>query len=460
MKRFIGDKEFYKKLLAVALPIMLQNGISNFVNMLDNIMVGRLGTEELAGVSIVNDLQFVFFLCIFGAISGAGLFTAQYCGQKNLKGIRDTFRIKIVICTVLLMLSLVVFLAFGTELISFYLHDGSEQGDLAATLKYGKDYLLIMLIGMFPMMLENCYSSTLRECGQTVVPMRASVAAVLVNLVFNYFLIYGKCGFPMLGVRGAAIATVISRFVQLGIVFFWVNRHTDEAPYFVGAYKSFSISLGLLKKVAITGLPLLINETAWAAGVVVQKAFFSERGLAVVAALNINSTISNVFNVVFIALGDAVAIIVGQLLGAGKFEEAKSTAGKIIAFSTASCIGIGTLLVVTSGLFPRIYNTTDEVKRLAKDFIIISGVMQPIYGLLHSTYFTIRSGGKTFVTFLFDSFFLWVAAVPFAFCLVRFTEWNIVWIFLACELLGVIKVAIGLIILKSGVWINNIVAEG
>ena len=243
---------------------MLQNGITNFVSMLDNIMVGRVGTEQMSGVSIVNQLIFVFNLCIFGAISGAGIFTAQYYGQKNMKGVRDTFRFKIVICTIITVIASAILFVWQNPLINLYLHDGSATGDLEATLKYGKDYLWIMLIGLLPFSVEQAYSSTLRETGETVIPMRASIAAVFVNLVFNYILIYGKLGAPVLGVQGAAVATVLSRFVQMFIVVSWSHRHTDKMPFFIGAFRGFSIPWSLVKKIAILGTPLIINETLWA----------------------------------------------------------------------------------------------------------------------------------------------------------------------------------------------------
>ena len=456
MRKLIGSKDFYKKVLAISLPIMLQNGITNFVSMLDNIMVGRVGTEQMSGVSIVNQLIFVFNLCIFGAISGAGIFTAQFYGQKNMKGVRDTFRLKIVICTIITIIAVAILYLWQNPLINLYLHDGSATGDLEATLQYGKGYLWIMLIGLFPFAIEQAYSSTLRETGETVVPMRASMVAVFVNLVFNYILIYGKLGAPVLGVQGAAIATVLSRFVQLFIVVNWSHRHTDRMPYFVGSYKEFSIPFSLVKKVLILGAPLLINETLWAAGVTTQTQCYSVRGLSVIAALNISSTITNVFNIVFIALGDAVAIIVGQQLGRGDFDEAKDTAYKIITFSVSTCVVIGSILFFVGPLFPKIYNTTDEVKELAANFIRCAAFCMPLHGYLHSTYFTLRSGGKTIITFLFDSFFLWVVAVPLAFVLTRYTTMDIVWVYLSCLLIESIKIVIGTILLKKGVWMNKL----
>lgn len=459
MKKLIGNKDFYKRVLAISLPIMLQNGITNFVNMLDNIMVGRIGTEQMSGVSIVNQLIFIFNLCIFGAISGAGIFTAQFYGQKNMKGVRDTFHFKVLICTILTAIAVFVLLTFQVPLIGLYLHDGSATGDLQATLLYGRRYLWIMMIGLLPFAMEQSYSSTLRETGETVVPMRAGIVAVFVNLILNYILIYGKLGMPALGVEGAAIATVISRFIQVGIVATWSHRNTEKLPYMEGAFKKIAIPWGLAKSIIIMGFPLLINETLWAAGIATQNQCYSLRGLSVVAALNITSTIVNVFNIVFIALGDSVAIIVGQKLGAGEHEEARESAYKIITFSVCTCVVIGTILFFVGPFFPNIYNTSDEVKSLAASFIRCGAVCMPLHGYLHSTYFTLRSGGKTVITFLFDSCFLWVIAVPLAFVLTRYTTLNIVWVYLSCLLIELIKILIGTIMLRSGIWMNTLVAK-
>lgn len=457
LRRFIGDRQFYKSVFAIALPIMIQNGISNFVNMLDNLMVGRIGTEQLSGVSIVNDLMFVYQLCLFGAISGAGIFTAQYFGQGNTHGVRETFRIKVMICGIIMLLGLGIFALKDRTIISYYLHEGSETGDLAATLEYGHTYMMLMLFGLLPQAAEFVYSSTLRETGETVVPMRASLAAVFINLILNYILIYGKFGFPVLGVAGAAIATAISRIVQALIVVAWTHRHKDLKPYIIGAYETFRVSGGLVRKVCVTGLPLVLNEFLWSFGIVLQKQSYSTRGLAVVAGLNINSTFFNVFAICFIAFGDAVAIMVGHLLGAGKMKEAKETGLKINAFVTFSCIVVGSILYMVAGLLPKLYNTTAEVKGLASDFLRITGLMMPLFGLCHSLYFTIRAGGKTFITFLFDSAFLMVIGVPLAYFLTRFTNMDIVSIYAICEGTALIKVFIGFAISASGVWMQNIV---
>ncbi|MBP5310169.1 MAG: MATE family efflux transporter [Lachnospiraceae bacterium] len=456
MKKFIGTKEFYKSVMTIAFPIMIQNGISNFVNLLDNIMIGRVGTEQMSGVSIVNQLMFVFILCLFGTVSGAGILGAQYYGQKNMTGVRDVLRIKLIISSAAMLIAVALFMVFDTDLISFYLHEGSKDGDLIATLHYGKEYLRIMLIGLPPFAVEMSYSSTLRESGETKVPMRASVMAVFINLVLNYILIFGKFGMPALGVAGAAIATVISRYIQAAYVVIWSHRHEVENPYIEGLYKNFKVSWSMFIKVFILALPLMLNETLWSAGTAAVNTCYSYRGLAVVAALNIQSTIYNIFNIMFIAMGDAIAIIVGQQLGAGKIKEARETSLKIITMAVFFAALGGLMMFCVSGVFPRVYNTSDEVRKLATTLIRVIVCFTPIHAFLHALYFSIRSGGKTFITFLFDSVYLWIIAFPFAYFLAHYTGLDIRYMFILCQTIDLIKVMIGFFIYRSGIWARNI----
>ncbi len=459
LKKFVGSKTFYKRVLAVSVPIMVQSGITNFVSLLDNIMVGRTGTEQMSGVAIVNQLIFVFYLCCFGGFAGAGIFTAQYYGAKDNNGIRHTFRYKIWLGLVLLLGAGLIFGFFGSELISTYLRGTNDGGNPAAALIYGKSYLRIMLIGLPAFTIVQIYANTLRECGETVVPMRAGIAAVFVNLVFNYLLIYGKFGFPELGVSGAAIATVLSRYVEMLCVVLWTHSHKEKCPYIKGVYKTLLVPLSLIKKFFITGAPLLINEALWSAGMAMLAQCYSTRGLNVVAAENIANTVSNVFNVVFFAMGDAIAIIIGQHLGAERYEKAKDETNKIIAFSVFIAAIVGLVIFATSPLFPMIYNTTPEAKRIATQFLIAQAVFTPQMALLHTTYFTMRSGGKTIITFLFDSVFMWVISVPIAFILSRFTNIYVIWIFVFLQIADWIKCIVGIVLVKKGVWMNNIVRD-
>ncbi len=460
IKRFIGNRAFYRTVLGVSVPIMIQQGITNFVSLLDNIMVGRLGTESMSGVSIVNQFVFIFNLLIFGAISAAGIFTAQYHGLGDVEGERHTFRLKLLINLVAAALGMAAFAVFDEPLISLFLHAGSAEGDLALTLSEGQKYLWVMLVGMIPYAVSQVYASTMRETGETFMPMIASVSAVGTNFVLNYILIFGKLGAPAMGVAGAALATVISRFVELAILVLWGHRHLGKCRFLEGVYRSFRIPRTLVGSVALKGLPLMANEVLWAIAMMLRNQCYSTRGLDVVAAQNISSTIFNVFNVVYMALGSSIAIIVGSLLGAGKLEEAKDTDRKMMAFSVMCAVGMGALLIGVSTLFPHVYETSAEVRRLATYMIITSALTMPFCAFANSSYFTLRSGGRVAVTLLFDSVYMWAVVMPISFVLSRFTDMDIHWLFAICQSAEIIKALFGFILLRRGTWVRQLVGEG
>ena len=452
------EKHFYRRILCVALPIMIQNGITNFVQMLDNLMVGQVGTIPMSGVAIVNQLMFVFNLCIFGAASGAGIFTAQFQGKADHEGIRHTFRFKLLVGLLLSALGAGVFLTFGRELIGLYLTGEGTPEEIAATMDYGQRYLKVMLLGLLPFAISNAYSGTLRECGETTVPMAAGITAVLVNLVGNYILIFGHFGAPQLGVVGAAVATVFSRYVELAIVAVWTHTHGKSHPFILGALRSLRIPRKLTGDIIRKGMPLLVNEFLWSTGMAFLSQCYSTRGLEVVAAFNIATTISQVSNVVFLSLGNAVGILMGQMLGAGVPEDTIRRDNKqMIRLCVAVCFAVGALTMVLAPVFAGLYNTTDTVRSIAVGLICLTALMMPVNSYNNAMYFTLRSGGQTFVTFVFDSGFSWCVCVPVAFCLSRFTEMSILPLYGICVGVDLFKVFIGKVLLDKGVWIRRIV---
>ncbi len=457
IKKFFGDKKFYKMILGISVPIMIQNGVMNFVNLLDNVMVGQLGTESMSAVSIVNNLIFVFNLLIFGAISSAGIFTAQYHGSRDIEGIKHTFRFKIIIVLVASALGIATFLWFGEELIGFFLHQGESQGDLVLTMKEAKKYLLVMIFGLVPYAISSVYASTLRETEKTVLPMIASVSAVVTNFVLNYILIFGNFGAPALGVKGAAIATVISRFVELLVLIIWTHANVKKCAFIKGAYRSLYMPKALIKDIAIKGLPLLFNELMWSLAITITTQCYSTRGLDVVAALNISTTINNVFNVVYLALGNSIAIVIGNLLGASKLEEARDTDRKMVTFAIICATAISTLLLACSPFIPLLYKTTEEVRELATFMIIVLAVVMPFNAFTNAAYFTLRSGGQVLITFLFDAVYMWVVVVPVAMILSRCTDMGILLLFPICHSLDIVKSVFGFLLIRSNIWIKKLV---
>lgn len=457
-ERMFGDRDFYAQMVAVVVPIIIQNTVSNVVSLLDNVMVGRVGTLQMSAVAIVNQLLFVFNLCIFGGLAGAGIFATQYAGAHDDKGVRDCFRVKWMIALSMLACALVVLIAFPKRLIGMYLAQETAQADAAATLGFGMDYLTVMLWGLLPFGVSQVYASILREVGETRLPMFASVAAILVNLVFNYFLIFGKCGFPELGVTGAAIATVLSRYVETAIIVVYTHMKSHHFGFIRGAYRSLRVPKPLMISILRRGTPLLVNEFLWSSGMAVLLQCYSVRGLDVVAACNIATTVSNLFKVVFLSMGNAVAIMVGQALGANDIERAKNCTWRLMTLSVGSNLIMATLLALFAPAIPNIYNTEPHVRQIATQLIYVVAVMMPAYSFSHCCYFTLRSGGKTIITFLFDSVFTWCVNVPAAWLLAYKTGLGIVPLYFGVQALEMVKVVVGFVLVKKGVWIHNIVA--
>lgn len=456
MSKLIGDKNFYKRVAKIAVPVAVQMGVTNFVGLLDNIMVGLVGTEQMTGVSVVNQLMFVFNIAIFGAVSGAGIFGSQFYGAGDKEGVKNVARFKMIACLLLSIVAIMFLIIAWNPVVSLFLNDtGDSTISIPATLEYARQYLFVMIFGLIPFALKEAYSSSIKETEQTFIPMVASMAAVVINCSLNAILIFGLLGAPKLGVVGAAIATVISRFVELFVVV--IFAHIKMRDYFGGLYKTLKVPGKLVKDIIIKGTPLLMNETMWALGISAMNQTYSLRGVNVVTALSVVTTVTNLFNISFIAMGSAISIMVGMALGAGEFERAKEEATKLTVLSLAVCAVFGGLMALCAKPFVSIYKIDDNIKALACSLIYVAAVLMLQNSYMNSVYFTLRSGGKTFITFLFDSVFLWVVMIPVARCVVHFTDWNSVIVYIACESVGLTKCVLGFVLVKKGVWINRIV---
>lgn len=460
LSKLIADRAFYAQVIAIVVPIIIQNTVSNVVSLLDNVMVGRVGTLQMSAVAIVNQLLFIFNLCIFGGLAGAGIFATQYAGAKDDAGVRHCFRIKWMIAVVMLLLAMIIFIAAPEPLISIYLAEDTDAAAAESTLQYSMDYLMVMLWGLLPFAVSQIYASTLREVGETKLPMVASIAAILVNFVFNYLLIFGKFGFPKMGVTGAAVATVLSRYVEMAIIVIYTHVRRECFPFIHGAYRSLHVPRELLGNVVKRGMPLLVNEFFWSTGMAVLLQCYSMRGLDVVAACNIASTVSNLFKVVFLSMGNAVAIMVGQALGAEEIEKAKEIAWQLMALAVVVDIVMGVLLACAAPFIPHIYNTEAHVREIATQLILIVALMMPVYSMAHCCYFTLRSGGRSIITFLFDSGYTWGICIPVAFVVAYLTALPITPMYFIVQGLEMVKVGIGLVLMKKGIWARNIIAVG
>ncbi|MDO4458827.1 MAG: MATE family efflux transporter [Clostridia bacterium] len=459
-ERFIGDRAFYKMLLSLVLPLIIQQGITSFVNLLDNVMVGGLGTEAISAVAIVNQIIMVFNLAIFGGLSGASIFSAQFFGKKDMDGVKQTFRFKLMLGVTAGIISIVLFIFCGENFIKLFLTGDSGNGDIALTLREAKEYLAVMLVGLIPFALVQTYTGTLRESGETKVPMIGSTGAILINLALNYCLIFGHFGCPELGVKGAAIATIIARFFELFFIAGYTHLKAEtKFPFMKGVYKSLYVSKDLVGQIVKLGFPLLANEVLWSFGMTLISQCYSTRGLEAVAAVNITNTIWNLFSITMIATGNGISILVGQKLGEGDKDGARVTDNRMLLVTIIAHLVMGGLLCAFSGVIPMLYNIEPQVRQLSTNLLLCAGLSLPIHSVVHAFYFTLRTGGKTVVTFFFDCVYTWVVSVALAYCLAHFTDMPVLGMYACLQFIDIVKVVIGAALIKSDFWLNNIVNE-
>ena len=287
--------------------------------------------------------------------------------------------------------------------------------------------------------------------------MAASVAATFINLIGNYILIFGYFGAPAMGVRGAALATVISRYAEMGIMMVWTHTHTEACPYAKGLFRSVRIPGKLLGSIIVKGMPLLLNEFLWTTGMALTNQCYSTCGLNVVPAMSISYTLYNLAAAVFRSLGGTVGIFMGQMLGERRpTEELMDTNRKMQALAAFSGVVLGAFIAGISGVFPMLYHTTDEVRLLAARTILVSGVLMPLQAYSFPVYFTLRAGGKTVITTIFDCGSILFLYLPISFLLSRFTDLSFLTIYAICNSTDLIKCIAGSALIRSGTWIRHL----
>ena len=460
-RRLDADRAFYRKVFATALPMMAQNAITMFVSLLDNLMVGQLSTAQIGGVTIINNnLVFIFNLCLFGGVAGAGIYTTQFYGSGDNESIRYAFRFKLYVSLLLTAIGTAIFLLFGDRLIGLYLRGQGDPQLATDTLRYAKEYLGIMLWGLLPFALTTAYTGTLKVCGHPTVSMVASVCATVTNLVGNWVLIFGNLGAPAMGIAGAAIATVISRYVEFGVLAIWAHTHTVAVPYVKGLFKSFYIPARILRAITSKSLMLLLNEAMWSFGMAFLNQCYSVWGQDVNAALGISSTMYNMASVSFKSLGATVGIITGQMLGADtEVSELRKANKRMTILSVVGGALFGGTIAAMSGVFPKLFDTTDSVRTLATGLILIASCDVLLQSYIYPVYFTLRSGGQTTATFLFDCGSIWVLSLPLAFVLSRYSSLHVFAIYGIVTGVDVIKCIVGKFMLSKGTWIHKLTVK-
>ena len=442
----IGDSKFYRTMLAICLPIMLQQGLSSALYMIDNIMVGQLGETAISAVGVANQLTFLLQIFGMGISGGAGVFAAQYWGRKDIAGIRRVQGIALGLSLVVGVLFTCAGLFFAQPIASIFSHDPAVI-DLAVS------YLSIASYGYLFQMVALVLCVILRASGDSVLPLKATAAAVLVNGVFNYIFIFGKLGLAPMGVRGAALATVIASVVNAGVLVFISYRKRNAAAASLKEMTNFDgRMLGSFAKVSG---PVFINEALWSLGITMYSVLYGILGTKPQAAMQIYTTIDRLGFVLMAGLGSACGVLVGNLIGAGETEKARLYSKRMMIISPLSVGIIGILLQFAAPLFMKLFAVEPDVSEMAMEVVrIYCGVLW-IYALNFTIIVgTLRAGGDTIYATITDVCGLWAVSLPLAFFTGLVLNWPL-WAIFAVTVAGdLTKSVMGLLRVRTGKWIR------
>jgi len=446
--KLFDDKGFYRSLFLIALPIMLQNLLSSFVNLIDTVMIGQLGTVEIAGVGLGNQVFFLLNMILFGVCSGGGVFTAQFWGKKDIHGIRKTTGLCLTIVILVAAIFTAACISIPARIIGVYSTD-------PAVIAAGSEYLRAVAPCFIPFAITFVFTLVMRTIQKVKLSMATTFIALGTNVLFNWFLIFGIGPFPRLGVTGAAIATVIARVLETVIL---VSVSYGRKYALAGSLKElFGFDREMTKRYFLIAMPVIVNELIWSFGITAQNAIFARTHTDAIAAFNIVNTLSNLTWAIFIGLGNGCSVLIGNKIGAGEELAARSYASRITRFGPLLAAGVAIFLLPLSRLLPFIFNVDESVFRIIFAMILILAISYPFRAFNMSMIIGVcRAGGDTVFSVFYDVFFMWGFALPLA-AVASFVFHAPAWaIYLCLCTEDPLKMILGIWRLKSGKWLRNV----
>lgn len=442
-------KELYYLLITLASPIIVQNLIGNSLVMIDTVMISRLGEAAVAAVGIAGRLQFIFMLLSFGFYSGAGVFIAQYNGSGQRQKIRSVMALQIAIGVSIAALFTIIGLFFG----EFYLRIFSKDPEV---IKLGASYLKYLCLGFIPQAIGYAFVVSLRSIKDPVLPMLVSIVALLVNTFLNYGLIFGKLGLPMLGVKGAAIATTIARLIELTLILMPIYFGTRGVLKF-HIKDLFSISQEFTQKYIQVSWPIIMGEAMWGLGSVMYALAYSKLGTTAFASSQMAQIVNDIMLVASFGLASSVGTILGNKLGEGKVKEAIYFSRQIMILSIVIGLATGAILMATMPLVPKIFGISGET---ASNVVKILTVRAAINCLVTFNWTNVtgilRSGGDTVVALAIDVGPMWMVGVPLAFLGALYFQWPVHIVVMSSFVDELLKFVLGFPRALKNKWANEL----
>jgi len=448
-----GSAQFYKNALTIAVPVMLQALLQNLVSLIDNFMVAGLGDVKMSGVNITNQLLFVFFVALNTIVSAGGIFMSQFNGAKDPEGMRQTFRFKLLTSGLLGVVVSVLSVAIPGQLLGVLVNTNSASAEIVAS---GKEYLALITLTYIPIVVSMVIGSSLREIGKVRPPLVISLVATLVNTFFNWVFIYGNLGAPRLEVRGAAIATIIARVVEMAAFIAYVK--ITKPGFYVRIAEIFRVNFRLyftiLKKSGI----IFISEMSWVITETVMTAVYNGRGGAeIVSGMAAGWAIANIFMLVFGAVHTSIGVIVGGTLGRDELDLARTQARWLRSGSLVAGFVVAAVEAFSVLLVPIVFgNLSAESQVVTRHLIWVIAAYMPVWTYLNAQFATARSGGDAIMGAWVDVSVNTTIFLPGIFVLAFMTDLGPIAMYGIVKLTDLIKVAIAAWQLKKERWVHNL----
>lgn len=447
MIQTIKDTQFIRRFFAISFPVMVQMLISFFVSFIDNVMVGGISDEVVGAVFSVNQLSFFYFVMSYGLLSGAAIYVQQFSGAKDAKHLQQSVRYKLYIGLIYLLIFIPLVFVFGESMIRFYTRSSDAQEAIVAEAMI---YLPIIVTSFIPLMFATIYGSTYREIGKTKLPVLISVISLFINATLNYVFIYVVQN----GIVGVGLATLIARVFEM-VALISVS-HMKKETFTQSLYRDFRVEIPLVKAINRKTVVMLVNETLWAGGIIMQQLALASR-TNVLSTLSIVSTTTEIFGVIWAGLAVGVGVMLGNTLGQGKLAEAKKLSSQLIWMGVLIALILGFVMFWLTPFIPQLWISVDAVQKdMAVQILRIYMFFLPFFSIANVTYHTLRSGGKTSQALLLDGTVMWLGTVPLAWIFASLTTVPLVTLWVVVQSIDLLKAAFGLYLVKRYDWAKNL----
>lgn len=452
MKTLTINKKFFITLMSIGIPVMFQNLLTTALNLIDTLMIGQVGKNELAAVGLANQLFFVMILLIFGINSGASVFIAQFWGRQDLANIKKTMGIGLIFGGIISGIFLLIGQVFPEEVMSL-LSNGNKT-----LIHHGSIYLRIVSWSYVFTAISFSFAVAARSIAQATTPTIISAIAVVINATLNYILIYGKLGMPEMGVAGAALATVIARVFELVALLYIL--YSQKSPLAAKFKELFNFDFAYLKMVMGTSFPVIVNESMWAVGNVMYTIAIAKISADAVASYQVGVSVYRFYEVVFIGLASACQVMIGNSIGAGDETSAKSHAKYFMIINQTVSLFVVLLLITTAEWSVSLFGLPIEVSQSASNLVKLYGFFSffKCFNLLMIVG-VLRGGGDTHYAMRVELAAVWLVGVPMAFIGAVLLKWSLEWTVAAMMMEEVIKSIFCFYRYLSKKWCKNVIND-